>query len=739
MKEIKTFRANIGGKEIKVSLPHLAEQASGEALIQCGDTIVLVTAVMGKTPREGIDFFPLMVEFEEKYYAAGEIKSSRFMKREGRPSDEAVLSARLVDRTIRPLFPAFMRNEVQVVATTLSYDYENDPDVLGIIGASLALSTSDIPWGGPIAGIRIGRDSESNWIMFPTTAERSSSSLDLVVAGTRERINMLEGGLYELSEKEAVEAITVAQKAMQELFTLQEEIVKTVKPNKASVILAEPDEKTKDFVLSFLGKKLGEVMFDTSIDKLERARKMDELKKALLQKVSEENIDIRSALAVLEEETDKIVHEKIINGNQRPDGRALDELRELSSSVGILPRIHGSALFTRGNTKSLAALTLGAPSDELLIETMEGERKKRFMLHYNFPPFSVGETGFFRGPGRREIGHGMLAEKALAPLIPDKDDFPYTIRIVSEILSSNGSSSMASVCAGCLALMDGGVPIKKMAAGIAMGLMTDSQGHWKVLTDIQGPEDHYGDMDFKVAGTRDGITAVQMDVKIEGATLEMLEAAFAQAKEARLKILDVMSQALPEPRPSLSAYAPRILTLMINPDKIRDVIGPGGKMINTITEQTGTQIDIEQTGKIYITGKDPVSAEKALNWINDLTREIMPGEKFDGTVTRMFPFGIMVEIAPGQEGLVHNSKIAAWGVRSAEELVKTGDKMPVEVEEIDSQGRVNLKPQDSFMPERKLSGAFTQEADRFRPRNPQGQNRGRDDRRGRGPHRFQRH
>ncbi len=728
MAEQKEFHATIGGKEIIVTFPKLAEQANGEAQIQCGGTIILVTAVMGKTPRD-TDFFPLTVEFEEKFYAAGEIKSSRFMKREGRPSDEAILSARLVDRTVRPLFPAFMRNDVQIVVTTLSYDHENDPDVLGILGASLALSVSNIPWNGPLAGIRVGKKETGELVFFPTTTERAESGVDFVVAGTKDRINMLEGGLSEITEHEAVAIITEAQKAMAPLFALQDEILKATHVKKSTVVLASPHEKSVSFVKNFLGTKLTDALFNTSLDKTEKYEAISAIKEGLLAAVTAQNdpdITARQALAVLEEETDRVVHEKILGENKRPDGRALNELRSLSARVGLLPRTHGSSLFTRGNTKALATLTLGAPSDEQLIETMEGERSKRFMLHYNFPPFSVGETGPFRGPGRREIGHGALAERALVPLIPNKETFPYTIRIVSEILSSNGSSSMASVCAGCLALMDGGVPIKKMAAGVAMGLMSDAHGNWKVLTDIQGPEDHYGDMDFKVAGTRDGITAVQMDVKIEGATIEMLEKAFLQTREARMQILDAMEQAITKPRPELAEFAPRILTLDINPDKIRDVIGPGGKVINAITEATGTQIDIEQTGKIYITGKDAASADKALAWVRDLTREIMPGEKFEGTVTRMFPFGVMVEIVPGQEGLIHNSTVAQWGVRSAEDLVKTGDHMPVEVKEIDAQGRINLIPQDTFMPERKGSAPPSGFAFDDRPRHRGGPPRGHD-------------
>ena len=727
MSDNKIYRANIGGKDISITLPGLAEQAHGEAMVRCGDTIILVTAVMGKTPREGIDFFPLTVEFEEKLYAAGKIKGSRFMKREGRASDEAVLSARLIDRTIRPLFPQFMRNDVQVVTTALSYDYENDPDVLAIIGASVALSVSNIPWNGPIAGIRVGKNTAGEWVLFPTTTERAESSADLIIAGTKDRVNMLEGGLNEVPENDVVAAILYGQKAMQEIFALQEQIIKDVKPTKTEVILSAPNQKTKEFVLSFIGSNLEKAMFDSGLSKTEKAEKLSALKGNLIKKIKEEatEITVQGALAVLEEETDKLVHEKILNENKRPDGRALDELRGVSAQIALLPRVHGSALFTRGNTKSLGALTLGAPGDEQTVETMEGERTKRFMLHYNFPPFSVGETGFFRGPGRREIGHGALAEKALMPLIPSKENFPYTIRLVSEILSSNGSSSMASVCSGSLALLDGGVPIKKSAAGIAMGLMTNDKGAWKVLTDIQGPEDHYGDMDFKVAGTRDGVTAVQMDVKIDGATIEMLEKAFAQAREARLQILDVMDSAISSPRETLSEFAPRIITHTINPDKIRDVIGPGGKIINAITLQTGAQIDIEQTGVIFITGKDAASAEKALAWIKDLTRELAAGEKFEGTVTRIFPFGVMVELVPGQEGLVHNSKVARWGVRNAEDLMKTGDRVPVEIEEIDNQGRINLIPQDTFMPEKKITGDYSSFE---RPSHPPRHNNGRNDR-----------
>jgi len=694
--ENRRFSFDLGGKELVVTLPNLAEQANGEALIQLGETVVLVTAVMGKSPREGIDFFPLTCEFEERYYAAGEIRTSRFVKRETKPPDEAFLAARAIDRTIRPRFPKGMHNEVQVVATALSYDKENDHDVLGIIGASVALAISDIPWNGPIAAVRVARK-EGRLLFNPATTERAGADFEIVVAGTRDRINMLEGSAQEVSEADAEEALAAAQHLVTKLCDLIGDIAQKAGKPKTTVPLSEIPDELKKSAREFLGERLQKTLFMKEAEKAERMAAVNALKKEMIETLgTHEAFTPKLLAAFFEEEIDRIVHEQLLDRGLRPDGRKTDELRDLSAEVGILPRTHGSALFVRGTTKALATATLAAPGEELLVETMEGEWKKRFLLHYNFPPFSVGEVGPFRGPGRREIGHGALAERAVSAVLPSREQFPYMMRVVCEILSSNGSSSMATVCAASLALMDGGVPISRPVAGIAMGMMSDKKGRFAILTDIQGPEDHHGDMDMKIAGTSEGITGLQMDVKIDGITPEMLKQAFVQAKRARLEILEAMARAIDKPRPMVGKYAPKVIALKINQEKIRDVIGPGGRIINTIIAETHAAIDVEDTGDIYVTSVDISGAEKAAEWIRNLTREIMPGEAFNGKVTRFFPFGMMVEIVPDKEGLVHSSELSRFGVRRAEDSFTVGETIPVVVKEIDDQGRVNLAPGEGF-------------------------------------------
>ena len=690
-----TYSHTIGGKTLTVELTNWAEQANGSVLVRLGDTVVLATAVMSSVRREGIDFFPLTVEYEEKFYAAGKILGSRFVKRETRPSEEAILAARLIDRTIRPRFNQKMRNEVQIVLTILSMDDENDPDIPAIFGASLALSLSDIPWDGPVAGARVALIGDAS-VLNPQYAERPAARLDLVVAGTKERINMLEAGSSEISEEDFLGAADKGLAAVKELIAFQEKIVSLHGKVKKEVALFAPPQELRDLMRREFSSRIEEAMYLP--DKKVREEARSRVEEAWMRRAEEAHEDLfeKNAAALLfDEEVNAIVHRRILEKGERPDGRKADELRSLSAATGVLPRTHGSGLFMRGETHALSTLTVGAPGDEQIVEVMEIRTKKRFLHHYNFPPFSTGETKPMRGPGRREIGHGALAGRALLPLIPSKEAFPYTIRIVSEILSSNGSTSMASVCGSSLALMDAGVAIPKHIAGIAMGLMLNPESlEYRVLTDLQGPEDHYGDMDFKVAGTRDGITAVQLDVKIEGLTMEIVRDTLAQAREARMKILDLLYATIPVPRPELSQWAPRIQVIKINPEKIGALIGPGGKVINEIVAETGAQIDIDDDGTVFVTSEKEEGMKKALAMIKEVTRELKSGDLLEGKVTRLFEFGAMVEIGPRQEGLIHISKLAPWHVEKVTDIVNVGDTVPVMVENIDEQGRVNLSLKD---------------------------------------------
>lgn len=690
--ETKEFSLSLGTGTVVVRKTPLAGQANGSVLVSCGETVVLATAVMGKNPREGIDYFPLSVEYEEKFYAAGRLPGSRFIKREAKASSEAVLTGRLIDRCLRPLFNHGIRNEVQVVATVLSFDQENDSDMVAMIAASTALATSNIPWSGPLGAVRIARVN-GVFEVNPTYEQRAKADLDIVVAGVGGKINMLEGDGDQIPEETLVEALALAQSHIEKLVAFQTSIVKEIGVEKVAAPVAEIDPAFHDAVIGFLGTKLDEALYQQN--KQKRADEIAAVQHALKEYVAteypEDGGKIKAAMKIFDEQTDVIVHKNILEKEKRPDGRKLDELRALSATAGFLPRTHGSGIFTRGETQVLSVLTLGGPGDQQIIDTMETkDGLKRFMHHYNFPAFSVGETGPMRGPSRRDIGHGALAERSLARLIPDQKDFPYTIRLVSETLSSNGSSSMASVCGSSLALLDGGVPMKAIAAGIAMGLMSDAHGNYKVLTDIQGPEDHHGDMDLKVAGTASGVTGLQMDVKVDGVTLEMLKNAFLQAKKARLEILDVIKKEISEPRKEMSRYAPRIITLQINPDKIRDVIGPGGKVINEIIASTGVSIDIEDDGSVFITSVNQESAQKAVEWVNNITREAKVGEVFQSKVKKIMDFGAFVELFPGTEGLVHVSQLSDKYVKHPDEVVKVGDMIPVKLVEIDSQGRLNL-------------------------------------------------
>ncbi|OIP74714.1 MAG: polyribonucleotide nucleotidyltransferase [Parcubacteria group bacterium CG2_30_36_18] len=696
---MEKFKLQIGGRELKIEIKNLAEMAAGSCLVQYGDTLVLSTVVISEREREGIDFFPLTVDYEERYYAAGKILGSRYIRRESRPSDEAILTSRLIDRTIRPLFPKDLKREVQIVVTCLSWDRENDPDIIGLVAASLVLSFSKVPWSGPISAVRVGKIGDE-FILNPTYEQRESSCLDLVVVGVEKSgeilINMMEAEASEISEEVISKATEWAMPYLKKLIDFQNQIIKKVYlPEKILIEAPRQDLELEKEIEEFLGVRLEKALYQPK--KAERVEDINNLKEELISYIEEGHPQMgkgKYARDFFEKEIERLVHENIINppagGERRPDGRKLDEIREISCEAGILPRTHGSGLFCRGQTKSLSILTLGAPRDVKLLEGMEIVGKKRFMHHYNFPPYSTGEIKPMRGPGRRDIGHGMLAEKALLPLIPSFEEFPYTIRIVSEILSSNGSTSMASVSSSSLALMDAGVPIKKPATGIALGLMQNAKGDYKILTDIQGPEDHYGDMDLKVAGTKDGICAIQMDVKITGISQKILKEVLEQGKRARLQILDKMAKVIEKPRPELSPFAPRILTIQISPEKIREVIGPGGRVINEIIEECGVSIDVEDNGKIFVTAEKEEAAKKAIAWIKNITREVKVGEIFQGKVKRILDFGAFVEILPGQEGLVHISQLAPYRVKRVEDIVKLGEILPVKVISIDEQGRINL-------------------------------------------------
>ncbi len=691
---MEKFKLNIGNKDLVVEIRNLAEQANGSCLVRYGDTMVLATAVMSKQNLEGKDFFPLTVEYEERYYAAGKILGSRFIRRESRPSDEAVLSARAIDRAIRPRFPQNLNREVQVVVTCLSWDGQNDPDLIGLLAASLSLSMSDIPWSGPLGNLRIGRI-DKEFVLNPTYEEREKSDLDLVLAAVEKKgeilINMIEMEGNEIEEEVILKACKFAQPHFKKLIDFQKEIIKKVGKEKEVLPEGAPDLDLEREMKEFLGDKLEKALYQKN--KSERAAGVDDVKAELVDFVESKYPAMgksKTAKGFLEKETEKLVHENIIKKDLRPDGRKLDEVRQLEIEAGLLPRAHGSGLFIRGETKALSILTLGAPADVRLLEGMEIRGKKRFMHHYNFPPYCSGEIKPMRGPGRREIGHGMLAERALLPLVPNFEEFPYTMRVVTEILSSNGSTSMASVSAASLALMDAGVPIKKAAAGIAVGLIMDENGNYKVLADIQGPEDHYGDMDLKAAGTKDGLTAIQMDVKIEGITEKILKDALDMAKKSRGQILDEIEKVLQKPRPELSPWAPRIYTLQIKPDKIREVIGPGGKIIHEIIEKCEVAIDIEDSGLVFITAEKDEAAKKAVSWIENITHKVKVGEIFQGKVKRILNFGAFVEILPGQEGMVHISQLAPYRVGKVEDIVKIGDIVPVKVIAIDEQGRINL-------------------------------------------------
>ncbi len=693
---IKKVEMDLGkGKILSLETGRVAREAGGAVIVRLGDTMILATATASQTPREGIDFFPLLVDFEEKLYAAGKIPGG-FFKREGRPTEVAILTARRVDRPIRPLFPKGYRNDVQIVVTPLSVDQENPPDILAINGASAALSISDIPFEGPIGAVRVAKIN-GTFKINPTMDEMENSDLDIVIAGTKEKIMMIEAGADEVSEEDVLSAVEAAHLKIKDIIKLQEKIIKEAGRPKKEPELYKPHEAIERFVKKEASKSIEQAMGIT--DKNEQRDEINKIvslleekiksgKDEVLAKTFEENpFDVRNVVEEIEKE---IVRQMIIEKGKRPDGRKADEIRSITCEIGSLPRAHGSGIFTRGGTQVMTVVTLGAIGEEQIIEGLEPEEwKKRYMHHYNFPAFSVGEVKPIRGPGRREIGHGALAERALLPVIPSEDKFPYTVRLVSEVLASNGSTSMASTCGSSLALMDAGIPIEAPVAGISIGLVKEGDKE-VLLTDIQGLEDHLGDMDFKVAGTKKGITAIQVDFKIKGIDLGFIKKILEQAKKAREIILDKMTEAIAVPRGELSPYAPRVVTLQIATDKIGLVIGPQGKNIKKIIEETGVEINIEDDGRVFITSPDKDALEAAKKRIEDITYEPKVGEIFLGKVTRIMNFGAFVEIVPGKEGLLHISQISRERIKSVEDVLKVGDEVLVKLVEIDDMGRLNL-------------------------------------------------
>jgi polyribonucleotide nucleotidyltransferase len=713
------FVARVADRDITFETGQLAGQAGGAVVIRAGDTMVLATATASKEPREGADFFPLSVDYEERLYAAGRIPGS-FFRREGRPSEEAILLCRLVDRPLRPLFPKGFRNEVHVVLMALSSDGENQIDILAINAASAALMLSGIPFGGPVAAVRVGLI-DDQLAVNPTASEMERSTLDLRVAGTEDAILMVESGATEVSEARILEALRVGHDAMQDLIRAQKEMAAQIGKPPMDIALAVMPEQTRTAVLSRLDGRFTPLL-EAKGTKEEFSTALNALRDELVESFAgDESVNPQDVVQVFDEELKRVVRRRILDDRIRPDGRDATTIRPIGCQVGLLPRTHGSGLFTRGETQVLTITTLGTPREEQTLDTLGPNETKRYMHHYNFPPYSTGEVGRMGSPKRREIGHGALAERALQPMIPDEKDFPYTLRLVSEVLSSNGSTSMASVCGSTLSLMDAGVPIKAPVSGVAMGLISDGD-RYVVLTDIQGLEDALGDMDFKVAGTRNGITALQMDMKIRGLGYEILEKALAQAREGRLYILDRMMETINEPRPYLSPYAPRIITIHIDPEKIGKVIGPGGKTIRAIQEETGVKIDIEDDGSVFIASTDGEAGERAVQIVQSLTEEATIGKIYTGKVVRTTDFGAFVEILPGTDGMVHISQLADYRVPSVEDVVHVGDEIMVMVIDIDGEGKIRLSRQAV------LEGWTAEEArerDRRRPSGGRGNDRSR--------------
>lgn len=681
-----SYSIELGGRTLTMEIGKIAKQANGAVLVRYGDTAVVVAATGTKTPREGVDFFPLTVDFEEKMYAVGKIPGG-FIKREGRPAETAILTSRLIDRPIRPMFPDGYHNDVQIVATAVSVDPDNAPDIPAMIGASCALSISDIPFEGPIAGVRVGMI-DGRYIINPTIEQAKVSRLNLAVAGTKDAILMVEAGAKEISEDEMLDAIWFGHEEIKKLVEWQEKIMAEVGKPKMEVPVYEPPAELAAEIEAYGAEQLKAALMDAN--KLEREENVARIKAEIADAFMEKYPDNAKDVAYITQKlVKKIVRRTISVDKIRPDGRALDEVRPVTCEVGLLARPHGSALFTRGQTQILNVLALAPLSEAQTLDGLGVELTKRYIHHYNFPPYSVGETKPLRSPGRREIGHGALAERALLPVIPSEEEFPYAIRLVSETLESNGSSSMGSVCASTLSLMDAGVPIKAPVAGVAMGLVKDGD-YFTILTDIQGLEDALGDMDFKVAGTKNGITAIQMDIKIDGINKEIFKQALAQAKRGREHIMGIMLDCIAEPRKELSKYAPKITTIHVDPEKISKIIGPGGKTIKKIVEETGAKIDIEEDGRVYIAAVNSEEAAKAIDMINGITAEAEVGKVYTGKVTRLMAFGAFVEILPGKEGLVHISQLSTERVNKVEDVVSVGDEIVVKVTEIDQKGRINL-------------------------------------------------
>jgi len=692
----KTYSMELAGRTLTVETGKLAELANANVLVRYGETVVMVNVTASKEPKEGIDFFPLSVDYEEKMYSAGKIPGG-FTRREGKAADKAILVSRAIDRPIRPLFPKDFRNDVVVVATVLSVEVDNSPEVCAMIGASAALSISDIPFGGPTAAVKVGYV-DGEFVINPTVEQRAKSELDLTVAGTVDKIAMIEAGANELPDDKMLEAIKAGhveiKKLCEFISKIREEIGKPKFEYKSFEvdhdIYEEIEANFKDRMYTDVQAQDKEVR-DSNMDKLAEDVKAYFVEKYGEEKTEESKQDIADSLYKLEK---KCVREMIFKEHKRPDGRQIEEIRPLSCEVGLLPRVHGSAVFTRGQTQVMSIATLGMANEEQILDGLDEETSKRYIHHYNFPGYSVGEAKTSRGPGRREIGHGALAERALVPVIPSQEEFPYTIRVVSEVLSSNGSTSQASICGSTLALMDAGVPIKNPVAGISTGLVTDSENpdNYVMLTDIQGLEDFFGDMDFKVAGTKNGITAIQVDIKVDGLSYDIIEEAFARTNKARQYILDeIMLKEIAAPRTELSKYAPKTLTMTVKPEKIKDVIGSGGKVINKIIEETGVKIDIEEDGRVFIYSTDSESAKKALNIIEGIVREIEVGEYYEGKVIKIMPFGAFIDLGGGKEGLLHISKISKERVEKVEDVLSVGDQIIVKVLDIDNQGKISLK------------------------------------------------
>jgi polyribonucleotide nucleotidyltransferase len=696
---VQKLTIDFHGRPLSIETGRMAKQAGASALVQLGETVVLVTATASPSPREGIDFFPLTCDYVEKTFSAGKIPGG-FFKREGRPAEKEVLTSRLMDRPIRPLFPKGFTCETQVVATVLSHDRENDPDMLALVGASTALTLSDIPFHGPIAAVRVGRIG-GKFVINPFTSQTDQTDINIVVAGSRDAIVMVEGGTQGVPEATILEALFFAHESLQPLIVLQEALQKRVGKPKRVVVPPTVDTALETQVKEAALPKLRAALAQTV--KQERYAALD-LAKAETEKsiAGDDGARAKQVGSMFEKVKKQLFRQQIVKEGRRIDGRTTTEVRPITVEVGVLPRTHGSALFTRGETQALVVTTLGTSADEQKIDALTGEYYRKFMLHYNFPPFSTGEVKFLRSPGRREIGHGALAERSILPVLPDEEKFPYTMRVVSEILESNGSSSMASVCGGSLALMDAGVPIKAAVAGVAMGLIKDGDDI-AVLTDILGDEDHLGDMDFKVAGTDQGVTAVQMDIKIGGITRPIMQQALDQARVARLHILGIMQAAMPTARNDLSTHAPRIVTIRINPDRIRDLIGPGGKMIRSIVEETGAKIDVNDDGVVMVASSDGVAMEKAIEKIRGVTAEAEVGRIYRGTVRRVADFGAFVEILPGTDGLCHISQLAHHRVVKVTDVVKEGDVIDVKVIEVDKSGKIRLSRKEALKPEQ--SGA----------------------------------